>query len=332
MNLTRLFAYEVFPQKNQEEPMQPKGGKITISEGLRHTLTELLSSSQLTNQAPIAFHVEDPRHEQKQNDVRKLVMQFAYGNTLAVKNSSEALALRLSSVMDGRSKPFLLLVSAFSGNDSVRVVFWAFPKDEGLKFELTHTGAQVEVISDIFNISSTLRKAALFDGVNSPDSFWEGRMIDFQSGRTDFWVENFLECRLSTSGVYGTQLLAEYLADAYKKADSSEARESIFNAIVAVRTRPVRRISHLRFANDYLNDDAKNMFLATVPEEEHRVLFDFDRDVFETKIGFRAFKMQDDVYLSAPFGAIGESVKIVANRLEYVGEISKEYLRASGGR
>jgi hypothetical protein len=42
--------------------------------------------------------------------------------------------------------------------------------------------------------------------------------------------------------------------------------------------------------------------------------------------------MQDDVYLSAPFGAIGESVKIVANRLEYVGEISKEYLRASGGR
>ncbi len=129
--------------------------------------------------------------------------------------------------MDERSNPFLLLLSAFHSGGTARVVLWAFPKDEGFKFAVTRSGAKVEVVSDIFNTSAALKKAALFQGEDSPQSFWDGRMVDIQSGRTNLWVESFLECRLAVSGVYGTKMLAEYVAQAYRRVTTVAAREKV---------------------------------------------------------------------------------------------------------
>lgn len=92
-------------------------------------------------------------------------------------------------------------------------------------------------------------------------------------------------------------------------------------------------MSHRRFANDYLRDSAKAIFLAGIPADQHNVSFDFDRDTFEKKLGFRAFKMKDEVFLTAPLETIDVSVQVNAGQLSYAGEINKEYMRAtSGGR
>ena len=234
--------------------------------------------------------------------------------------------------MDERSNPFLLLLSAFHRGDTARVVLWAFPKDEGFKFAASPSGAKVEVVSDIFNTSAALKKAALFQGENSPQSFWDGRMVNIQSGRTNLWVESFLDCRLAVSGVYGTKMLAEYVAQAYRRVTTVAARDQLFSAIVAVRTAPVRRMSYLRFANDYLSDEAKAVFLAATPHEQQSASFDFDRGVFEEKRGFRAFKMTDDVFLTAPLKTIDASVHVNDGRLSYEGTIREEYLRSGNGR
>lgn len=332
MKLTRLYAFEVFPQKHMDNIERPSGGKMTINADIRNALNQLVSDIRLESEAPIAFHVEDPKAKKLTNEVRDKLLQFCFGKTLTPAKVAGELAMKLASVMDKRSSPFLLLFSGFEGKKSSRVVIWAFPKDKVFKFTATRDGANVEVIPDVFSVSSKIRKAALFDGQNKADSFWEGRMLDLQSGTTELWVEHFLDCRLSVSGSFGTQRLAGYLGDLYKKSDGHATREQIFNAIVAVRTAPVRRMSFLKFAKDYLSGETKNEFLAIVLSEERSMTFDFDRAVFENKLGFRVFKMEDDVFVSAPLGVIGTSVKITNEQLKYEGEINEEYLKATNAR
>jgi len=109
-------------------------------------------------------------------------------------------------------------------------------------------------------------------------------------------------------------------------------REEITNAAIAIRTAPVKRISYQKFANNYLGKEAKEHFLANVPLTQKDMIFDFDRAVFEKKIGFRAFEMEDEVFIAAPFGAIGESVIIDGAKLSYQGSIEKESLRAKRKR
>src|SRR5690554_920395 len=79
MNLTRLFAYEVFPQKNDENPVAPSGGKIVQSTPLKKTLAQLIRDNRLETQTPIAFTVEDPKAKQRVNVVRESVLNFAFG-------------------------------------------------------------------------------------------------------------------------------------------------------------------------------------------------------------------------------------------------------------
>ncbi|QDT60593.1 hypothetical protein SV7mr_31170 [Stieleria bergensis] len=328
MNLTRLFAYEVYPQKNDENPVAPSGGKIVQSTPLKKTLSQLIRDNRLETQTPIAFTVEDPKAKQRVNVVRESVLNFAFGRGDTVKNNAGYLALRLSEVMDGRSNPFLLLISCFKEGDASSIVLWAFPKDEGLQFSATANGAKVTVIEDVFNISSTLRKAAIFTGKNEENSLWEGRMVDLQSGRTDLWVERFLACRLSVSGVHGTTILSEHLSQAYRQTKSDSVREELFNAIIGVRTAPVRRTSFLKFANDYLGDGAKAEFLSIVPSEQQSMSFDFDRETFEAKIGIRVVKTPDQVMVAAPLQTIGNTVKIAGDRIDLSSQIESQYLKA----
>lgn len=328
MQLTRLFAYEVFPQKNAASPTQPDGGKISVSAQLRHTLDQLIKENRLESQTPVAFRVDDLRSGKRVNVVRDAMMSFAFGAGGNIAKNADSLAMRLSSEMDDRSNPFLFLLSTFRDGKKCRVVLWAFPKDEGLKFSKTTNGAKVEVVKDIFNISSNLKKAAVFSGENSPTSFWEGKMVDLQSGRTDLWVERFLACQLSVSGVYATTLLTEHLTMAYRQADSPKVQEELFNAIVGVRTAPIKRTSFLKFANDYLGNDAKSHFLSVVPPEQLNMSFDFDQATFEQKIGIRVFRMDDDVVVAAPLEAIDASLHVKNKRLEYSGTIDREYLKA----
>jgi hypothetical protein len=320
----------VFPQKNVNAPTFPEGGKINVSASLRQALDQMIRQNRLDSQTPIAFEVRQPRSGQRKNEVRETLLTVAFGTGNHVAESAGSLSLRLSTFMDERSHPFLLLLSVFRDQKKSTVVLFAFPRDEGFRFSMTSNGANVEVVRDIFNISSNLKKAAMFTGVYSDDSFWEGRMVDLQSGRTDLWVERFLACQLSVSGLHGTSLLSEYLTTAYRETTSQTVREELFNAIIAVRTAPFRRMSFLRFANDYLGNDAKSEFLSVVPPDSQNMSFDFDRATFERKVGVRVFRMADNVIVAAPFPAINKSLMVNQDQLEYTGTITREYLK--GGK
>ena len=334
MNLTRFYCYEISPQKGKDKPESPNGGPVEWNEKIETTLNDLLVETKLSTESPIAF-VNRADGDSFRNPARDAFLKLLFDSDLAATKASQTLALRLSNVMDLRSKPFLLVLSAYTkmvdGNQLGRIVVWAFPKDRGFKLSWTEKTAQLNE-DELFNISSVIRKAAFFEGTHGDDSFIEGSMLDYQSGTTDLWVEKFLACKLSTSGVYGTLQLATYIAKAFEKIDDVDGREELFNAVIAVRTSPVRRMSCNKFAKNYLDGKTKDIFLASIPTEEKRVTFDFVREEFENRLDFRAFKMKDGVTITAPFGTVGNSLNLTEGNLDYSGVVDVESLRVRRGR
>jgi hypothetical protein len=79
VNLTKLFAFEVFPQKNATSSSQPDGGKIEITAPLRHMLDQLIKENKLESQTPITFQVDDPKAAKQVNLVRDAMMAFIFG-------------------------------------------------------------------------------------------------------------------------------------------------------------------------------------------------------------------------------------------------------------
>lgn len=329
MKLARLYAFEVFPGKGETNPSSPAGGPLNADSPIRSTLRKLMSDVRLDSATPISFQISNPQENGSGNPVRELVMRVCFGKTTAPANAATELATRLSSTMDQRSNPFLFLVSSFSGEGSKasRAVLWAFPKDKVFKFNPTPNGANVEVIGDVFSVSSRLRKAAMFEGTNHGNSFWEGRMLDLQSGTTRLWIEHFLQCRLSVSGSHGTRQLAEYVAKTFRELETSEARDEMFDSVLAMQNKDGREISFLKFSDEINDPKTKDEFLALVPQGERATSFSFDRELFQRKVGFRVFKMQDGVVVSAPGATINESVKLSNGQLRYRGRIESEALK-----
>jgi hypothetical protein len=150
----------------------------------------------------------------------------------------------------------------------------------------------------------------------------------------NYWIEDFLDCRFGLEGKAGTRLLAKHLRAAYEAATGQSDKDQIYNAMVAVRTSPKSTWSAKSFASQYLQGEAKRLFEQSVPSDMRSLQFKFDRGEFERKLNFRVFQLETNVYVSAPFGEIGNSVKLSdgANRkLKCEGVVLDEKLRARHG-
>lgn len=337
MNLTRLFAYEVAPQRKSPIKMAPRGGSFTATNEIRSSLTTLLRTSKLEVQSFVDFRIgNSPAANQRSHAVRDLAVDFIFDSNPVAKSAATKLAERLSNAMDDRSPATLLMITAFTSGAKGRVIMWAFPQEEAFQFSATGGKARIKVLSDIFSRSSRLRKAALFEGQNRATDFWSGRVIDLQatgsSGKAaDYWLSSFLDCRFALSGDAGTRLLVTYLRQTYDACKSDADREQLYSSMVAIRTSPKKAWSFKTFADHYLHDNAKQSFIQTVPAEQRNLTFQFNRQEFEEKLNFRVFRLKENVYVSAPFESIGNSVHVSNDGLRTLtckGEIIEEHVRA----
>ncbi len=337
MRLCRIHAYEVTPQRTSATKSAPTGGVFRVNEEIRESLETLVASANLRSQAEVHFRVENKAGlQQRQHAVRDLVMDFAFGANIAAKSASQTLANRLAQSMDDRSVSTLLMLTAFEDGARRRMTFWGFPHDEAFQFRSGEGEARIRLLTDVFSRSSRLRKAALFEGERRATDFWSGRVLDLQStsglGKAaDYWISLFLDCRFGLEGKAGTRLLVRHLRSAYESLDTQSDRDQLYNAMVAIRTSPKHTWSLNQFANQYLDGEAKRVFVQSVPTELRNLSFKFQRDEFEAKLNFRVFRLKDDVYVSAPFQTIGTSVHITDGKqrtLRCEGPIVDDKVRA----
>lgn len=217
--------------------------------------------------------------------------------------------------MDNRSEFTLLMLAAYQVEKQRQLVIWAFPKDEPFHFKANGERARVKILKDAFSRSSSFKKGALFEGDNTGSSFWAAHVIDKQAdsafgAAADYWVRLFLEGRPSLTGKAGTRLLAKCLRVTHDELTTIADRHQISDAIVAVRTSQRRQWSLNRFANEYLSGVAKTTFLKNSPAEARTSTFSFNKEEFESKLSLRIFRLEDNVTVAAPFGRVGQSVKI----------------------
>jgi hypothetical protein len=316
MTVFRIYAYEVTPQRTSEAKTSPRGGSFPPNKEFRKSLDTLFGASKLATQAVVDFKT-DPTEDSGRRDhrVRSLVMEFLFGSPASAKKAAHEMATLLSNSMDERSPPTLLMLTGSRSTQGHRIVMWAFPQEEAFQFRTSGETTKIRLLTDIFSRSSRLRKAAMFEGKDRATDFWTGRVLDLQTAgglgkAADYWITKFLDCRFALEGNAGTRLLVKYLRSAYDLLEGHEDREQIYSAMIGVRTSPRPTWSMSSFANHFLKDEAKRVFLQSVPTEQRHLQFRFQRQEFEDKLNFRIFKLKDDVFVSAPFGTVGKSVVI----------------------
>jgi len=334
MSIFRIHAYEVVPQRTEESKILPVGGSLPASSDFVGSLEALFVSSKLEKETVVDFKV-DKSAAKRQHDVRDLIVDYLYGTPQKAKASSVKIATRLSNSMDNRSPATLLMLTASNSGSDNRITMWAFPQEEAFQFRASKGAARVKLLTDIFSSSSNFRKAATFHGQKRNTDFWNGRVLDrqasVQGSAANYWTERFLECRSALEGKTGTRLLAVALRKSYESAVSNSDRDQIYSAMVAVRTSPKKPWTIKKFASQFLDGEANRLFQNAVPSELRMLSFKFDRVEFEKKLNFRVFRLEDDVFVSAPFGTIGKSVKIGSGKqpkLSCKGVIVDEKLRA----
>jgi hypothetical protein len=315
MNLFRIHAYEVSPQRLSETAIPPRGGAFSADAAFIKALDEYVTKSKLESQPTVDFRIKpsDRKDPNPQHEVRSLIISYTFGATATAKSAALSLARRLGNSMDDRSPFTLLLLSAYKNAASQRLVIWAFLKDEPFHFSAHGDRAKFKILKDAFSRSSSFKKAALFEGIDSPAHFLSGRVIDKQSQNgygtaADYWVSTFLDSRFSRTGTAGTQLLAKCLREAYDALEQQADRDQISHAIVGAHASRRRQWSLQGFAREYLDGAAKSAFLNHAPQEARNSTFEFHKDEFEKKLNFHIYRLEDDVVVSAPFGAT--SVKV----------------------
>jgi hypothetical protein len=337
MNIVRVCAYSVEPERTARTLAVPFGGSITVTAQIRTALED--AASQSTSQRPIAVDLQVDVTT-RTSDIRDMIMDFAFGNKPKAEKAGSALAAKLSHAMDLRSSPCLYVLAASKDDRSRALTMWTFPREEAFQFRGTAGHPSIQLLTDIFSRTSRLRKAALFEGRNLRTDFIAGKVFDFQASSAarevaDFWIVRFLGAVLSIHGPTGTKHLARCLRSAYEEATTPTEQEQIYSAVVAVRISRRPRWSLREFADQFLTGHAWEAFVAAAPNQETLdSSFDFDRNTFDDALNFRIFGLNTGVFVSSPLGEVGRSVVLsgtTEKTLRCEGRVVEEHLRKRHG-
>jgi hypothetical protein len=326
VELKRLFGYEIEPQRTVPDDLfnEPLGGELAVGESLRIALDNSLKAAEKSKKmSEVVLRVdEDPEHE-RTCPARDAVLKVTFDEDEEAAAAAAWLASQLSHAMDQRSKECLLLIAAYweDGKPKRRMAAWIFPQDEAFRFTPGEDGNDIELLTEVFSRTSAYRKMAVFEGKKLATNFIIAQVLDFQFGRkddvADFWIENFLEARLSITPAAGTKLLADALKRASDADISPAENEQVHNAALTIRTMPQTHWSLDEVADTFLSGKAREVFLATPPNATARISsFQLDRPALERGLSYRNFKLPNNVWVSAPIEEVGDDKLVRLERTD----------------
>lgn len=313
MELTKVHAFYVNPARTLMGDLPPEGGEIEITSSLEAAIFSNISKADFNKQISVDFDL-DP--DTRTNDIRELILTYAFQDSDEANQAAFNLSSALSNAMDLRSKPNLFILSLFTDGEDKQIILWIFPRDEAFKFDFGNGEVSLQVLNDVFSQTSNLRKAVLFKGRNIKTHFLTGRILDFQSRNknlkiADFWRVNFLHCRFSIADDAGSRLLVNALRETIDKTKTSAGKEQVFAAILSLKNTPQNRWTLKQVADNYLQDETKNIFLDNIQNEETLYSsFNINKSVLEKLLKYRLFFLSSGVVISSPIDEIKNSVQI----------------------
>jgi hypothetical protein len=335
----RLYAFEVMPQRNVKEPAAPPGGQVRSTAAISAAIDETTQGIKAGKWIDADLQI-DSASEDRSHVVRNLAIAVAFGSDTEAQGAAAEIAEHLSACTDARSKDALLMVVVADDGKATEVKFWTFPQDSVFQFDpkgRNGGGPSVQAL-EAFSRGSHLRKAAIFRGQNRRTDFLSCRVVDFQvnaSARAaaDFWIEQFLDARLSLGSTLGTKLLGKVLRETVAKAEDPDERLELVGAAQAIRQSNREKWSIESVARELLREPARSQLLAHPASQRNGdSMFALDRDAFDKLINFRVYQLDTGVWVSAPFTAEPKGVSIEdeddQRRLTATGLIVAETVRS----
>jgi hypothetical protein len=259
------------------------------------------------------------------NPCRTIFMQYAAHPTMA---NGRAIAERMQSVTTHRSGLGLLFVVA-GDEPAKRFMLSRFPADEGVVAE-RGAGQQLNVqfLEQVFMKNAHAYKSVVYGGPLNQGAFWNGKAVDKQINSNKelsaYWISEFLDSELSTTGAAGTKRLAVAFRQAIRATDDPEVRSELMAAVQLVRGENGRTTSVERVAERLnLSDEAVELLRDKLPRPElFEETFRFSREEFDQHVAFRSVELDTGVILTADNSTFDELVeqREVTDRRRGVGD------------
>ena len=215
-------------------------------------------------------------------------------------------ATSLQEITTNRSGLGLMFLIAGIVEGKRRLVVSRFPADQGSIAEENRQHLTVEFIERVFMKSARAYKSVMYECDSLRGGFWDGIAIDKQiSGEgkelSDYWIRDFLQSELRTTGPAGTKRIAVALRDAIKSATDIETRQELVAASMLLRNRGGQTKSGRQLVNELgLSDDARDVLEHELPRRELLDdTFRFDRDEFERQLAYRSVELDNGAILTS---------------------------------
>ncbi len=243
-----------------------------------------------------------PTGGQQENPCRDLML--AYAETPNTANG-RAIAERLQRVTTHRSGLGLFFL-ALGDDESKLLMISRFPADQGVVAqELDRRRLEVEFLDRVFMKSARAYKSAVYAGPAVPGAFWRGRAVDKQINEqrelSNYWIGDFLDSELATTGPAGTKRLALAFREAIKTTDDGTVRDDLVAAVRLIPGQHNRAVSAQRIsANLGLSPAATDALRQQMPRPElFEEQFRFDRVEFDRHLMYRSIELSNGAILTA---------------------------------
>lgn len=334
MKINRIYAFQVVPQRSatEQEVVVPDGGVLKVTASVQKIIGEAFKKITPANITSVdfTFATADRSHP-----IRDEILSLGFGSSTAPKSAASRLALRLSSKMDHRSKPGLLLITVEHREQKREVTLLMLPRETVVSFGSEKSEKDeylLELLPNAFSTGSGFRKLARLEGHNNQSQFLSVEVLDLQLGSAhrsaaDFWIREFLQARPRIDSKTGSKELVNGI---HRACDDSKEDEfdGVFSGVFQLTSGKIKTTSLAKFSKE-LPERLRPAFFRSISLGEIRTaVFDVDPTVVREGVGKRVIVAKDGVVVYAPAETIGKSVRVDhdgdSRRVRYSGEIDRE--------
>ena len=326
MPIEQMHSFLVHPSKNADEQPGISGTRIPHAGPLYEMLAEVYERARTECDIDIVFR---PDAEGRQvNECRDCLLAYATGPGVP---RGRAVAERLQRVTTHRSGLGLLfLLKGVDNKGEHSLVISRFPADQGVVAQEDADSLSVEFIERIFMKNARAYKSALFTTESLQAGFFDGRAVDRQISSprdlSEYWIGEFLESELRTTGPAGTRRLAVALRDAVKGAQDLDLKHELVSAARLMRGQHGRTLSARGVLRRLSLSEAATIMVegAFARPELINETFRFDAAEFDRHILYRTVELDTGAMLMAEdtrWGDVFQTERLVAEgRVRYTTE------------
>lgn len=295
-----IHSFLVHPAKHEEQQPEIGGTTILDAGSLRTMLQRIFDKAPSECTIDIVFRPDTDGRPS--NPCRDLLLTYAQDPSI---QNGRALAVCLQKVTTHRSGLGLLFLMKGTIGNKHTVVVSRFPADQGVVAEENQDQLSVEFIERIFMKSSKAYKSVFYSSDSFQGGFWVGRAIDRQiSGPqeiSNYWIREFLQSELKTTGPAGTKRLANALRDALRASRDLATKQELVSAATLMRSRDGTSQSTNQLLDKLgMTEQARVTVESVFPRKELMdEVFTFDREEFDRQVLYRSVELDNGAMLLA---------------------------------